>query len=127
MRGLIVLAAFLVAGCVSVTRNPPPASNTVVAPPGSTVVEDLVVRRIEWRLSQPATEEGLEAKPGSLFDVLVFCDRVDPSAKAFDPDAMLRSWLAAFPQSPEQVRDLMPKIFSSLGGSGSKGAGGEWS
>jgi hypothetical protein len=87
--------------------------------------EDLVVRRVEWRLWQAVSEEGAEAKPGSLLDVLIFCDRVDPKAQAFDPEAMLRSWLAAFPQRPEEFRDLLRRFLSSLGGSGPKGFGVE--
>jgi hypothetical protein len=87
--------------------------------------EDLVVRRVEWRLWQAVPEEGAEAKPGSLLDVLVFCDRVDPSATTFDPEAMFRSWLAAFPQSPEELRDLLRRFFNSPGGSGSRGFSGD--
>ena len=80
--------------------------------------ENLVVRRVEWRLCQTVPEEGAEAKPGSLFDVLVFCEPVDSRAQAFDPEAMLRSWLAAFPQGPGEFREMLRRFFSSLGGSG---------
>jgi hypothetical protein len=85
--------------------------------------EDLVVRRVEWRLWQ-TVPEGAEAKPGSLLDVLVFCEPVDPRAQAFDPEAMLRSWLAAFPQSPEEFRERLRRFLSSPGGSGPRGFGG---
>jgi hypothetical protein len=87
--------------------------------------EDLIVRRVEWRLWQAVPEEGAEAKPGSLLDVLVFCDRVDPKAQAFDPEVMLRSWLGAFPQSPEELRKLLRRFFNTLEGSGLRGFGGE--
>jgi hypothetical protein len=46
------------------------------------------------------------------------------ATKRFSPDALLRSWLSLLPQSPEQMQEVMGRLFGSAfgmtGGGGAK-------
>lgn len=42
------------------------------------------------------------------------------AADRFSPDALLRSWMSLVPQTPEQMRDAMTRLFQSIPGGVSK-------
>ncbi len=45
--------------------------------------------------------------------------RLTAAAEAFDPEAMMRNWFSAFPQSPERLGDLFRSFFKPPLDSGS--------
>lgn len=44
--------------------------------------------------------------------------RLMEAAETLDPDAMMRNWLSAFPQSPERLQDLFRSFFKPLSDGG---------
>ncbi len=52
-------------------------------------------------------------------------ERMLSDIEKFSPDALMRNWLALFPQNADWLQDMMNKLFAGAGDGAGKGAQGK--